>query len=62
MELRLPFEEGLTLEIRRLSLTRSSESEEQAERILKLPRDAVCQFRKDVLKYWMGWHWHVFDQ
>ena len=41
IELRLPFKEGLTLEIKRLSLTRSSEGEEQEERILKLSRDAV---------------------
>ena len=41
MELRLPFKEGLILEINRLSLTRSSEGEEQEERILKSPRNAV---------------------
>ena len=35
MELRLPFKEGLTLEIKRLSLTRSYEVEKQEERILK---------------------------
>ena len=41
MELRLPFKEGLTLEIRRLSLTRSSGGEEQGERISKSSRNAV---------------------
>ena len=41
MELRLPFKEGLILEIKRLSLTRSSGGEEQEERILKSSRDVV---------------------
>ena len=41
MELRLQFKEGLTLEIKRLSLTRSLEGEKQEERILKSSRDAV---------------------
>ena len=41
MELRLPFKEGLILEIKRLSLTRSSAGEEQEERIFKSSRDAV---------------------
>ena len=35
IELRLPFKEGLILEIKRPSLTRSSEGEEQEERIFK---------------------------
>ena len=41
MELRLLFKEGLTLEIKRISLTRSSEGEEQEERTLKSSRDVV---------------------
>ena len=41
MKLRLPFKEGLILGIKRLSLTRSSEGEEQEEGILKSSRDAV---------------------
>ena len=41
MELRLPFKEGLILDIKKLSLTRRSEGEEQQERILKFSRDAV---------------------
>ena len=41
IELRLPFKEALILEIRRLSLTTSSEGEEQEERILKSSRDVV---------------------
>ena len=43
MELRLPSKEGLTLEIERPPLTRSSEGKEQEERILKSSRDAVWQ-------------------
>ena len=54
MELGLPFKEGLILEIKRLSLTRSSEGEEQGERILSRQEIQFGQFRKDVLKYWMG--------
>ena len=53
IKLGLPFKEGLTLEIKRLSLTRSSEVEEQEERILKSSRNEYVQFRKDVLKYWV---------
>ena len=41
MELRLPFKEGLTSEIRRFSLTRSLEGDEQVEIILKSSREAV---------------------
>ena len=41
MELRLPFKEALTLEIKRLSLTKSCEGKEQEERILKSSRNAV---------------------
>ena len=41
MQLRLSFQEDLTLEIKRLSLTRSSEGEVQEEQILKSSRDAV---------------------
>ena len=41
MKLRLPFKEGLTLEIRRFSLTRSLEGNEQVKRSLKSSRDAV---------------------
>ena len=37
----MPFKEGFTLEIRRLSLTRSSKGEEQEERISKSSKDAV---------------------
>ena len=40
-KLRLPFKEGLTLEIKRLSLPRSLEGEEQEERILQSSRDVV---------------------
>ena len=40
-ELRLAFKEGLSLEIIRLSLTKSSEAEEQEDRILKSLSDAV---------------------
>ena len=50
MELRLPFKEGLTLEIKRLSLTRSSEGEEQEERILNSSRDAVWQVSERCAK------------
>ena len=39
-ELRLPFQEGLSLEIIRLSLTKSSKAEEQ-DRILKSLSDAA---------------------
>ena len=41
VELRSPFKESLTLEIRRLSHTRSSGGEEQDEIILKPSRDEV---------------------
>ena len=37
----MPFKVGLTLEIKKLFLTRSSDGEEQEERILKSSRDAV---------------------
>ena len=40
-ELRLVFKGGLSLEIIRLSLTKSSEAEEQEDRILKSLSDAV---------------------
>ena len=40
-ELRLTFKEGLSLEIIRLSLTKSSEAKEQEDRILKSLSDAV---------------------
>ena len=39
--LRLAFKEGLSLEIIRLPLTKSSEAEEQEDRILKSLSDAV---------------------
>ena len=54
MELRLPFKEGLTLEIKRLSLTRSSEGEEQEERILTSSRDAVWPVSKRCAKILNG--------
>ena len=54
IELRLPFKEGLILEIKRLSLTRSSEGEEQGKRILSRQEILFGHFRKDVLKYWIG--------
>ena len=37
----MAFKKGLSLEITRLSLTRSSEAEEQEDRILKSLSDAV---------------------
>ena len=40
-QLRSAFEEGLGLEIIKLSLTKSSEAEEQEDRILKSLSDAV---------------------
>ena len=50
MELRLPFKEGLILEINRPSLTSSSEGEEQEERILKSSTDAVLPVSKRYAK------------
>ena len=41
MELKLPLKEGLILEIKMLSLTRSSEGEEKEERTLKSLRDTA---------------------